>query len=347
MSNNFPAMTDSNPWEPASISRPATGARSASSRWVRSYVPRQAPRVSMLTGSALVAMSLFLPFAYDGCGSKKTGSEFISGEGTWMGMPILATPWGARAFYTLTLGFAALSIALVLVSYLRPQWLRSSRLTCAAFGITGATSLFVIANFSWAVVLSWADEILSQFGCTTPVALTLAAAVTLLILGVCLCSKVLRAERWIIGLFGIAGALCLLVISDFCASRFLLTPVLTEETTVQMMAFLPVLYWLVPTGLWWGFGLSGRNEMNAEWTRMRSRIFQLFVPAAAIDCYFMALAGLEGLWGLVAFFVGIQMLALGYMQLVRQPDPVKVGGQVRVATEVLTQERLTALKTSF
>src|ERR1700737_2716000 len=114
MYNNTPAMTDSKPWEPTSISRAATGTRAGFSRPELSPRPRQAPRVSMLTGSVLVAMSLFLPIAYDGCGSKKTGAEFVGGEGTWMGMPILASSSGATAFYSFALGFAVFTADFVL-----------------------------------------------------------------------------------------------------------------------------------------------------------------------------------------------------------------------------------------
>jgi hypothetical protein len=45
----------------------------------------------------------------------------------------------------------------------------------------------------------------------------------------------------------------------------------------------------------------------------------MFIPLAVVDCYFLVVVVSDefGLWGFPAFFIGIQLLTLGYMQVAR------------------------------
>ena len=89
----------------------------------------------------------------------------------------------------------------------------------------------------------------------------------------------------------------------------------------QSMAMAPAsLYWLVPVGMWYQFGLSRKSQNRSRWPRIRSRITQLFVPVALWDYFVIAGEFVVGHPGFLAFFVGVSLIALGYMQLHRHTD---------------------------
>jgi hypothetical protein len=124
----------------------------------KTFIGRKRPRVSLISGSALVLVSLVLPFTYDSCGAVKTGSEFLTGQGAWPGLAVFASDWASRGFYALTLGFAAFTVALAVFSFVRPLNLQGTRLSRWGYAVAGALSLFVISNLASSVVSSWVLE---------------------------------------------------------------------------------------------------------------------------------------------------------------------------------------------
>jgi hypothetical protein len=54
-------------------------------RWTNLSVWSNRPRLSLLTGSVLVLVTIFLPVASEQCGPNRTGSEYLLGEGNWPG----------------------------------------------------------------------------------------------------------------------------------------------------------------------------------------------------------------------------------------------------------------------
>lgn len=197
--------TTTKSWTPIPARGRTSAAKGAIPRAVESAVSHRTPRVSMFTGSVLILSSLFLAFAYDSCGSKNTGYEFARGDGLRMGQPVFASSWGASGLYAVALAFAAFTFSLVLFSGRRPQCLQCRPLTTRTFAVAGALSLFVIPDLPWGVVLSWANDLMPEFGISTDVLLAVAAAVTPLVLASSLRSRFLRNEPWLTWLFGIAA----------------------------------------------------------------------------------------------------------------------------------------------
>src|SRR5690242_10685821 len=74
--------------------------------WVRSLSLRIRPRVSLLTGSVFVLVTLLLPMAYGSCGGRYTGYEFIHDRTLiWPGAMAFSLPYGDWSLYALAVGF--------------------------------------------------------------------------------------------------------------------------------------------------------------------------------------------------------------------------------------------------
>jgi hypothetical protein len=84
-------------------------------------------------------------------------------------------------------------------------------------------------------------------------------------------------------------------------------------------------YSLVPLVVWYRYRSSKQNEVRARWPRVRNGITALYIPAVLWDCVGFVLFGL---WGLVAYLIGITLLSLGYMQLAREANPSLPSHQV-------------------
>jgi hypothetical protein len=289
-------------------------------RRVRAPLLRLRARVSLASGSVLTLLTLFLPIAYEACGPPGKGYEFVGGYGLWPGLLGLVFGWGARGFYVLALGLAAFTLLLVLLSLLRPELLRRSRLTLCLFALAGALSLFVLADFFWVFAFRRIDKLLQWLELSEHVSVATLPAAAFLVLVLCLRSRFLRKQRWIVGLFALAGASCLLLLADFLLSLLQSQGFLGDELAGWMMAAPAFLYWLVPVVLWFRFGLSRRDELRVQWPGIRRRVLQMYVPVAVADGLLLIDVVQMGMWGFLPFFFGLHLISLGYMQLAREAE---------------------------
>jgi hypothetical protein len=82
-----------------------------------------------------------------------------------------------------------------------------------------------------------------------------------------------------------------------------------------------MLYFVIPVGLWYSFGFSLQEERWKAWPGIRLRFLLLYLPAVLVDSVAF---GREmrpgGLWGLFPYFVGINLISLGYLKLKQQID---------------------------
>lgn len=136
--------------------------------------------------------------------------------------------------------------------------------------------------------------------------------------------------------YGVAGTLSLFVISNLAWS--MVFSWMFEESPARALYAVSILYWLAPTVLWYRHDLSSKRSMTARWNGTRSGIFLLYLPAAVIDFYLMLLISLGGLWGFVTFFIGIHLLALGYMELGRRAAAQSAGAVSAPETVIANSE---------
>lgn len=104
------------------------------------------------------------------------------------------------------------------------------------------------------------------------------------------------------------------------------------------MTFSPsFLYFVVPLGLWYQFGLSPHGDLQRQWRAIRRRIALLYLPAVIFDLIVLGLETRRGeLWGLLPYFVGLGLIFWGYAALERQArsgtEAPKAGGAEAVST---------------
>lgn len=288
-------------------------------RWARSLVSQIRPRVSLLTGSVLVLLTLWLPVAYEACGPNRTGYEVVRGKGIWPGLfTALLVASSGRVLYVLCLALAVLTLILVLFSVGRANLLRVQRWVRGLQALSAGLSLFVIVDLFWVFLGLQVGEYLEKLLNDDEV-VALTAGITIVALAYCFRSRFLRGQRWVVWLFSIAGLSAWVLITNFFAA--LIHPSFLKKSVMLPMVAAPsILYWLVPIVLWYGFGLSPRPERQDQWLRIRPHIIQMYVPLVVIDCLFFIPLVRDGVWGYVVFFAGVHLIALGYMKLARKAN---------------------------
>jgi len=320
----------------------AAAAWDRGNQWAATLVRNLKPTVSLFTGSVLILLTLFLPVAVEIFGPYRTGHECVRGEGIWPGALSLVSillsegqspyPFFYTLSYTLPLGFAAFTLALLLASCLHPELLRKRRLSTSLFAIAGTLSLFIIADFFWFSCCEVITDLIYPWGRSDIIITAGAASLTLFVIVWCLRSRFVRKQKWIISLFAAAGISSLAALGSFSLG-FLDSRWALEEQTERALLLAPsVLYWLVPAVLWYRFGLSRRGELRAQWPGLRPRVIAMYAPVVAIDCLFFFRIVIpsdgDSIWGFPVFFVGIQLLALGYMRLAREANHLLSNGHV-------------------
>ncbi|HUI40813.1 MAG TPA: hypothetical protein VL523_02475 [Terriglobia bacterium] len=275
------------------------------------------PRVSLLTGSVLVLLTLYIPVAFGACGPNRTGLEFLRGEGVWPGMATLLLQLSPeRGVYALGLALAAFTLLLLVAALRRPElldkrWIRWPGLA------SGLLSLFAVADFFWFNASEMVDQLLeNRLGFNRPEAMMPAVdAVAVVVLLLCLRSRFLRRQRWVVWLLGIEIAVCLLaIVAGVLADVH--RPVISQDIILAMSISPGILYWLVPAGLWFRFGFSANEDRRAQWRDLRPRIVLLYLP---LGFFAVALplwpSDSRPLWGLVPYLGGLCLIFLGYTGL--------------------------------
>lgn len=290
-------------------------------RWSRSlHLPRR-PNVPLLSGSVLVLLTLFLPVAYSQCGSIRwTGGDYLLGFGTWPGSLGALSYAPGRVPYFLTLVLAVMTLLLVLVAQVRPSLLHRSKLTAQLFVASGTLSLFMIGDFFGFQFGSRIGDFLKP-GLTPSgqnLFMILLAASTIAVIVVCLRSRLLRSQRWIVWLFAIAGGTSVFMLVNGFLILWGASPIISSDWALFVAISPSVLYFVIPLGLWYQFGLSHRDDLRRWWPETRRRIVLLYVPVAVFDLLALGLELRPGsLWGLLPYFAGINLMFWGYLGLER------------------------------
>lgn len=303
---------------------------------VRSMPLPRKPKVPLLSGSVLVLLTLFLPVAYSQCGSVRwTGSDYLLGFGTWPGSLGALSYAAGRVPYFITLLLATLTLLLVSAATVHPSLLRKSDITARLFFASGTLSLFMIGDFFWFQLGSRIGGLFDN-GLTQPgqnLFMMMLADFTLVVLATCLSSRFLRSQRWIAWLLGITGGISLFMMVNYFLVLCGASPLISSGWALFLTISPSVLYFVVPLGLWYQFGLAWQRSLQEQWLGIRRRIALLYLPAAAFDLFTLGLEMRPGrLWGLLPFFIGVALIFWGYAGIERraslkseevgQPEPV-------------------------
>jgi hypothetical protein len=281
-------------------------------------------RVSLLTGSVLVLLTLFVPVAFDACGPNQTGLGFLRGAGVWPGMASLLQASLERGVYALGVALAAFTLILLLASLRRPARLHVPRLRWPGM-ISGVLSLFALADFFWFNASDLVDQFLvTRFGLDRPEALLpVVDALTACVILLGLRSRFLRHQRWIVWLSSAALAACVLGMAAGLFAEYH-RPVLSTETVLALSISPGILYWVVPAGLWYRFGCASSAERHAQWHTVRPWIVLLYLPLVLFVAAIPVWGGdLRPLWGLIPYLGGLCLIFLGYLSLTHHPSDSK------------------------
>lgn len=277
------------------------------------------PKVSLLTGSLLVLLTLFLPIAYSQCGAVRTsGLDYLLGFDTWPGSLGAISYAGGRVPYFLTLVLATMTLLLLLAAEVRPSVLHTASLNHWLFAAAGTLLLFTIGDFFGFQLASRIDDVLkprlSDSGLNS--AMIVLAALAVAVAVVCLRSSFLSTQRWIVWLFRVAIGISLIVIVNYVLLLCGVSRVIPADW-VDLLAIGPsILYLIVPLGLWYRFGLSRRADSRMPWPGIRRRIILLYAPTALFDLVALGLEMRPGrLWGLFPYFAGVALISWGYLGL--------------------------------
>ncbi len=300
-------------------SRPASRVRQVLARLARNPRVRIRPRVSLAAGSLMVLLTLFIPLTQEACGPNRTGLEFIRGRGAWVGLMGLISNHIEWAFYVLTLLMAAGTLAMVLVSVRRdgpPVRPRTARVFLAL--ATTLALYWALDVFAFGALGILGAGVFDPLAFTDETSLAVLAAAALAVIALCLRARLLRAERWALGLFEGAALISLTLSVNYYLSLFSSRPLLDSDSSVQLLVLVVSLYWLVPAGLWFRFGLSEDAARQGRWPRLRSQIVWLLLPGAAYPFLYLDEAR-AGRWGYLPFFTGVLLIFAGAWQLERRP----------------------------
>lgn len=316
---NIQIRADATRWGLAPMRRWAAAAWGRGNRWARSLRLRLKPKFSLATGSVLVLLTLYLPTAVNSCGDPKRGYQLLLGQDDtfWPGLWTLNFQAPGRIFYGLNLALAGLTLCLVLFAVYRGEILREPHVVRCLFVIAGTISLLVLSDFS-------------AFGLPLPL-LPLAeryhqprSDVILALPFLLVLVSFLRPQFWRVkGFFAwafVSGALL------FFLFRFDSLRLWNSDSGVSLRVPL-ILYVLIPVGVWYRLGLSRRKERQARWEEIRPRMQALYTLVMLFACAVLVDAVLteSHLWGLLAYFVGIHLISLGYMQLWHEANPSLAG----------------------
>jgi hypothetical protein len=272
------------------------------------------PRVSLLSGSMLVLLTLYLPTAVDSCGGPELGLKLASGSAgiNWPGfLCFWGTDWSlgiGRAFYLLCLALAALTVLFLLGSVFHQNLVRKRPLftwllaTSGLAAFLSTTNMFVVA--APVRVISIIDPIVGSDTYIFYIAFFLPA---LFFPVACL-----RPEFWTKkGATLWTLALAAIITATRCGDAFLLSRIHPRLAlaTVTVIFAVP----LLPLGLWFRYGFFGRAP-SPLWPNVGKRLAIFYAGAVTVD--FLGIVEF-GFWGLIAFFLGMYLIFFGYWQLRR------------------------------
>ncbi len=300
-------------WKPLAIVWEKIGAAE------RYLYARTKPRAALGSGSVLVLATLFLPLVYNSCKGNKTGQTFLraADQGSdWLGLMNFISPWIERCFYALALGLAVFALASAIASLARPAVLKNRGLTLWLHAISGILLLYMLTDFFWVFTVLWVDKLPGEL---EPVLGPVSLIAGMAAVAGCLRSQFIARQRVMVAIFSIAAGALFLVATNMFFEGVLDSPLFSSYTWMIALVAIPtMLLWLVPVLLWLRFGFSLREEKRAQWPGVRTRIVQIYVPVVLFDCLFMYSVVDLKVYGFIPFFIGLHLIALGYMKLARE-----------------------------
>jgi hypothetical protein len=306
-------------WHPwLSFRKPTFKVWEKSELAVRSMLGGLRPRFSLLSGAAFVLITLFLPVAYNACGPAKTGAEFVGGaSGEFPLLAGLPSEGFGRGFYTLALIFAVITLCIVLLSMVRPGMIPGRKWITALCATAGTFSLYLLADAICWMAGGLVLVILEAMSLSLRTSMATATGLVLVLIVVCLSSRLLRNSRVVFGLLaaGIIG--CSLLLEFYLLNLPAGFP--PAFAVNGLFYFLAALYWFVPAYLWYRFGLCQRAEKEPSWPSIRCAVFKVYLPALGCVPALFWLTRDEGVWGFIPFSIGIHLMSLGYMRLAQAP----------------------------
>jgi hypothetical protein len=304
-------------WHPwLSFRKPTFKVWEKSELAVRSMLGGLRPRFSLLSGAAFVLVTLFLPVAYNACGPAKTGAEFVGGaSGEFPLLTGLPCEGFGRGFYTLALVFAVITLGIVLLSVVRPGMTPGRKWITALCATAGTFSLYLLADAICWMAGGLVLVILEAMNLSSRASMATAAGLVLVLIVVCLSSRLLRNSRVVYGLLAAGTIGCSLLLEFYLVNLPAGFP--PDFAVNGLFYFLAALYWFVPAYLWYRFGLR-RSSEPSHWPSIRRAILKIYLPAFGCIPIFFCFAWDEGVWGFIPFSVGIHLMSLGYMRLVQR-----------------------------
>jgi len=243
----------------------------------------------------------------------------------------LASVAFGRGFYIFTLVFAAITLVLVLLSWARPGAIRGRRWVTGLYAVAGTLSLYILGD-AVCFMLGWlVGGILESTLQGDDTRQAVGFGLILVVVALCLRSKLLRRSKLILALLTTATIGCLAVLASYFESLILPAGFLSESARNSLLIFLPALYWFVPVYLWYRFGLRGRLGDETQWQSIRSTILKVYLPALVCVPLLFWLVADEHVWGFIPFSIGIHLMSLGYMQLARTAASDQPSGAATVA----------------
>ena len=163
---------------------------------------------------------------------------------------------------------------------------------------------------------NWLTPILDPVArCVYILGLALAVFSVVFVLAALRLPEPLQSRRWLTLLSVFSCVVSLFALGDISAlPLYKLAPTGAPWT----------LGWLVPCGVWLRFAFSRKDAARGRWLRIRPAVVALSIPVVVLDMVTLYFAVAGGVYGLLAFYLGAHLLALGYLKLateVREVDP--------------------------
>jgi hypothetical protein len=271
--------------------------------------------VSLLTGSVLILLTLYMPTAVDSCGAPESGAKLASGaQGVgWVGTT-LDFPANGRALYPFCLALAGFALLFVFASLLRRSLARKRGLLT-----------WLLALASGVALLPTTDLFFEGSGCRFATVLGL---VTLAIMAFLFPAACFRPGFWTkkgVAFWALvaAGILFGLWLGRDLFSKFY--PQGGSKFDLLVFYLIASLFALLPLGLWFRYGSFGSSP-RPIWPDVGRRLVIFYGIAAAYDLVTVAL---YEIWGLIAFLAGAYLIFFGYQWLQHEADAREAESETR------------------
>jgi hypothetical protein len=268
------------------------------------------PRVSLVTGSVFVLLTLYLSTVVGKCGDATPGVELARGDPniSWPGILFLDQPVASRSFYLFCLSLAAVTILLVVASRIHPRFGKQGALLTTLYTISAVVALFSTSDL-FSILYVYRGESIQDWANLHDDAAGVLFLVVLFLLPVACLRRDFWKPRGVITWMTIAGGLISLC---YLANRFLSGPLPHLQNVAIITAFgafslLPLCLWL----RYWVFQSKATRRLLSE---MRKRLSVFYAIMGTFDFVNFA-TGVEGYWGLLSFLVGIYLIFFGYARL--------------------------------